>query len=77
MTRRTIQVLSTVVILGTLAANGFAAEGGQVVTKTWIDLLKATGLVGILLVITSMVGTAILIQYLVNLNRVRSETPRC
>jgi len=75
MVRRTVQVLSTVVIFGAFAAGAFAAEGGQVVQKTWLDLFKATGVVGVLLVLTSMVGTAILIQYLVNLNRVKIGNP--
>lgn len=75
MGRRSIQVLATAVILGSLVGSGFAAEDGAVTQRTMFELFKSTGLVGILLVITSMVGTALLIQYLVNLNRIKIGNP--
>jgi len=75
MGRRTIQVLATALILGALAGQGFAGEGGAAVQKTWYELFKATGVVGVMLVITSMVGTALLIQYLVNMNQLKIGNP--
>ncbi len=44
-----------------------AAEGGsaevEVASKSWWDLFKQTGIVGVLLAILSMVGTSLLLQY--------------
>jgi hypothetical protein len=54
-----------------------ALEEAEVVKKSWFDLFKSTGIVGILLVITSMIGTALLIQYMVNMNEVKIGNPRC
>src|SRR6185295_17031425 len=54
-----------------------AQEGGEteVVRKSWFDLFKSTGLVGILLVLTSVIGTALLIQYMVNINETKLGNP--
>lgn len=54
-----------------------AQEGGdtEVVRKSWFDLFKSTGLVGILLVLTSIIGTALLIQYMVNINETKLGNP--
>jgi biopolymer transport protein ExbB len=46
-----------------------------VIRKNWFDLFRATGFVGILLVLTSMVGTALLIQFLVNMNEAKIGNP--
>src|SRR4051812_8748328 len=75
MDRRMVKVLVAVVMLGSLAEAAFAGEAGTLVRKDWFDLFKATGVVGVLLVLTSMVGTALLIQYLVNLNETKIGNP--
>jgi len=75
MGRRMVQVVATVVIIGSFVGTACAFEGSGVVQKNWFDLFKATGVVGVLLVLTSMVGTALLIQYLVNMSEVKIGNP--
>jgi biopolymer transport protein ExbB len=75
MGSRKVLVLATVAMLGTFAGAAGADDASGVVQRNWFDLFRATGLVGILLVLTSMVGTALLIQYLVHLNRTRIGNP--
>jgi biopolymer transport protein ExbB len=78
MNRRVLQVLSVVMMFALCATVAFAAQEGEnaeVHSKSWFDLFKTTGIVGILLVITSMVGTALLIQYMVNFNEVKLGNP--
>jgi len=75
MGRRMGQLLATVVMVGSLVGSAGAFEGGVVEQKTLFELFKATGVVGVLLVLTSMVGTALLIQYLVNLNEAKIGNP--
>jgi biopolymer transport protein ExbB len=75
MSRRLVQVLAAVVMLGCFVGAAYADDGTAAVQKNWFDLFKATGLVGILLVLTSMVGTALLIQYLVNMNEQKIGNP--
>jgi biopolymer transport protein ExbB len=54
----------------------FAGEGEvEVQHKSWFDLFKATGLVGILLLLTSLAGTALLIQYMVNITDQKLNNP--
>lgn len=54
-----------------------AAEDEEVVVqkKSWFDLFKSTGIVGIMLLLLSIVGTALLIQYLVTLNESKLGNP--
>jgi len=75
MGRRVLQVFSVVAMVGLFATMAFAQEEAEVVKKSWFDLFKTTGMVGILLVLTSMVGTALLIQYMVNMNEVKIGNP--
>ena len=76
MGRRVLQVVSTVAMVALCVGVAFAQEGeAEVHTKSWFDLFKSTGLVGILLVLTSMIGTALLIQYIVNLNEQKIGNP--
>jgi biopolymer transport protein ExbB len=76
MGRRVLQVVSTVALVALCVGVAFAQEGEQEVhTKSWFDLFKSTGLVGIMLVLTSMIGTAILIQYIVNFNEQKIGNP--
>ena len=53
-----------------------AAGEVEVKTKSWFDLFKSTGLVGILLLGCSMVGTALLIQYLMTINQSKLDNPQ-
>src|SRR5262245_12103488 len=75
MGRRALQVFSVLAMVGLFATMAFAQEEGEVIKKSWFDLFKTTGLVGILLVLTSMIGTALLIQYMVNMNEVKIGNP--
>jgi biopolymer transport protein ExbB len=75
MGRRVLQVFSVLAMVGLFVTLAYAQEEGEVVRKSWFDLFKSTGLVGILLVLTSMIGTALLIQYVVNLNEVKVGNP--
>lgn len=75
MGRQMVQGLATVVMLGSLVGTAFSFEGGVVEQKSLFELFKATGVVGVLLVVTSMVGTALLLQYLVNLNEAKIGNP--
>src|SRR5204863_2023232 len=67
MGHRVSWVLSSVVTVGLFATVASAEDGTAAVHKSMWDLFKSTGLVGVLLVLTSVVGTALLIQYLVNM----------
>src|SRR5881394_1622734 len=76
MGRRVLRVVSTVAMVALCVGVAFAQEGEtEVHTKSWFDLFKSTGLVGIMLVLTSMIGTAILIQYIVNFNEQKIGNP--
>jgi biopolymer transport protein ExbB len=75
MGHRVSWVLSSVVTVGLFATVASAEDGTVAVHKSMWDLFKSTGLVGVLLVLTSVVGTALLIQYLVNMNDVKIGNP--
>lgn len=75
MGRRVLQVVSTVALVALCVGIACAQEEAEVHTKSWFDLFKSTGLVGILLVLTSMIGTALLIQYIVNFNEQKIGNP--
>src|SRR5436190_23236034 len=75
MHRRMVQVLATAVVLCSIISAACADDGAGITRKNWFDLFRATGFVGILLVLTSMVGTALLNQYLVNMNEVKIGNP--
>jgi len=75
MGRRALQVFSVLAMVGLFTTMAFAQEEAEVVKKSWFDLFKTTGMVGILLVLTSMIGTALLIQYMVNMNEVKIGNP--
>jgi biopolymer transport protein ExbB len=80
MNRRVFQVMCAVLMVAMCFSVCYAAaqegEGDkEVVKKSWFDLFKSTGLVGILLVLTSVIGTALLIQYLVNVNETKLGNP--
>ncbi|HXX95203.1 MAG TPA: MotA/TolQ/ExbB proton channel family protein [Planctomycetota bacterium] len=78
MNRRLLQVGCALMLVALCFSVAYAAqEGGEevVVKKSWFDLFKSTGLVGILLVLTSVIGTALLIQYMVNINETKLGNP--
>ncbi len=52
-----------------LAGTAFALEEPNVKKKSWLELFQTTGVVGYLLLGTSMIGTALVIQYGVSLRR--------
>lgn len=70
-----ILVLALVLMVATFS---YAAEGGgevEVQKKSWWDLFKSTGMVGILLVGCSMIGTALLIQFSVQFTDAKLGNP--
>ena len=67
-------VLFTVFVFGVLAVPAFAAEeGGQ--KQSWIELAKTTGFVGVLMLITSIIGTIVAIQNTVELRLEKLAPP--
>ncbi len=59
-----------------LAAPAAMASGGEHgATKSWLDLFQTTGPVGYLLVAVSIAGTALTIQYFVQLTRDKLSPP--
>lgn len=77
MNRRVFQAVCALMLVALCFSVAFAAQEGEevVIKKSWFDLFKATGLVGILLVLTSVIGTALLIQYMVNVNETKLGNP--
>lgn len=75
MRYRVSQALKSVLFVVLLASVAFAQGGSTTVSKNWWELFQATGVVGVLLLLTSMIGTALLLQYLVNMNSVRIGNP--
>ena len=72
----TFGVFAAVFLL--LAGAGLAEEaGGEPAAhgKSWFELFKTTGIVGILLLTCSMIGTALLIQYLMTINASKLGNP--
>ncbi|HET6201581.1 MAG TPA: MotA/TolQ/ExbB proton channel family protein [Planctomycetota bacterium] len=62
-------VLTGFVAALALAGTALAAQESAGKTKSWLELFRTTGAVGYLLLFTSMAGTALVIQYAVNLRR--------
>ena len=76
MLRKLVPVLAVLLIFICFAevAHAMQEEGDVAVAKkSWFDLFKSTGLVGILLVGTSMIGTALLIQFMVTMSESKLE----
>ncbi|MEK7469713.1 MAG: MotA/TolQ/ExbB proton channel family protein [Planctomycetota bacterium] len=74
--RKVITVVALVGFMTILGATAFASEEeGEVQKKSWFDLFKTTGLVGIMLVGVSITGTALTIQYAVNLRQEKLGPP--
>jgi biopolymer transport protein ExbB len=51
-----------------------AAEGGH--GKSWFELFKTTGVVGILLLLCSIIGTALLLQYVITITEPNLMNPQ-
>jgi len=79
MSRRWMTALFAVglmlVLVGTVFAEASGGEVTEVHKKSVLDLFQATGIVGILIVILSVVGTALLLQYLVNYTEPKLNNP--
>ena len=68
MPRKSLLVGVAVLALFVVAGTAFAQEG-ETQTKSWLALFQTTGFVGYLMLGVSMVGTALVIEHLVNLRR--------
>lgn len=75
--RKLILVVCLVGFVALAGAAAYAGEDGEkdVEKKSWFDLFKTTGLVGMMLVGVSVVGTALSIQYAVNLRQEKLGPP--
>ncbi len=72
MVRRLLLVLGAIglaaLFAGVVGAQDDATAAEPEATKSWIDLFQTTGIVGVLLLLCSLIGTGLLIQYLVTIN---------
>ncbi|MBI4600871.1 MAG: MotA/TolQ/ExbB proton channel family protein [Planctomycetes bacterium] len=70
-------VLVVGVTASLLAQEAVPAEAGEASGhgKSWFELFKTTGIVGILLLACSMIGTGLLIQFLVTINEGKLGNP--
>jgi biopolymer transport protein ExbB len=77
MVRKLVPVLCVVLVFVCFVDVVHAFQDAEpdvaVAKKSWFDLFKSTGLVGILLVATSMIGTALLIQFMVTMSESKLE----
>jgi biopolymer transport protein ExbB len=80
MSRRVLQlsvVLGLVfVAAGLLLAQEEAAAEATPVGKSWFELFKSTGVVGILLLATSIIGTGLLLQYVLTITEAKLGNPQ-
>ena len=71
-----VKVLGVFLFMVLIGGVAFAQDGeAEVHSKSLLELFKATGIVGILLVLLSVVGTALLIQYSVNITEPKLANP--
>jgi biopolymer transport protein ExbB len=68
-TPRTKVLLLAAMCFVVFASVASAQAASDVPDKTWFELLKTTGFVGIMMVATSMTGTALVIEHIVNIRR--------
>jgi biopolymer transport protein ExbB len=76
--RRTLVVGLAVVALAVVSQAAFAQEGAPAAEhhgKTMLQLFEATGLVGWLMVIVSVAGTALTIEHFINIKREKLAPP--
>ena len=67
--RRRWSVFALVPILVLVCAPPLLAQEGEVHSKTLMELFEATGMVGWLMVVCSVVGTTLTIEHVINLRR--------
>lgn len=76
MFRKSIPCNVFLVSLLTIGVPLFAQEeSGHGATKSWFDLFRATGTVGILLLCCSMIGTSLLIMYILAIQERKLRNP--
>ncbi|HVR75033.1 MAG TPA: MotA/TolQ/ExbB proton channel family protein [Planctomycetota bacterium] len=80
MPRKALQFLVPLGLLLFLAGIAYSQEAagtteGSGHGKSWFDLFKTTGFVGILLLLCSMIGTGLLIQYMLSLTEPKLGNP--
>jgi biopolymer transport protein ExbB len=73
--RFVLTLLIGVLVTMVVASPAFAAEEGHKPGKSILDLFKATGWVGVLMVITSIVGTVLAIQNVVEIRMDKLAPP--
>jgi biopolymer transport protein ExbB len=67
--RKALWITLALMFVVFVAPLAFGAEEPNVQKKSWLQLFETTGFVGVLMLIVSMVGTALIIENLVNLRR--------
>src|SRR2546422_941596 len=78
MTRKTLLCLCLMVAAGLVLAGAlYAQETGGVLAhkKTWFELFRQTGIVGILLLLLSIGGFSLVIEHMVNLRNEKIAPP--
>src|SRR5439155_4021320 len=66
--RKKVALLAALFVF-VLAGAALAQDVHEAPNKSWFELIKTTGFVGVLMVATSMTGTALVIEHLVNIRR--------
>jgi biopolymer transport protein ExbB len=64
----------TLVVWALFPSDAYAAGEGH--GKSWFELFKTTGPVGVLLLLCSIIGTALLLQYLITINEQNLMNPQ-
>ena len=64
----------TLVVWTLFPSDALAAGKGE--SKSWFELFKTTGVVGLLLLTCSIIGTALLLQYLITINEQNLMNPQ-
>jgi biopolymer transport protein ExbB len=81
MTRKLMHMLVlagmvTFVLWMAFPQEAFAEGEGGGPGKSWFELFKTTGMVGILLLLCSIIGTALLLQYIITINEQTLMNPQ-
>jgi biopolymer transport protein ExbB len=81
MTRKLVHMLVlagmvTFVLWMAFPQEAFAEGEGGGPGKSWFELFKTTGMVGILLLLCSIIGTALLLQYIITINEQNLMNPQ-
>ena len=73
--RFVLSLILTCLVVGILAGPAMAAEETTAKKKSWLELFESTGWVGILMVLTSIAGTIIAIQNVVEIRMDKLAPP--